>query len=165
MSGVPPLTIDAGRGDDLGSCVALWLGSLEARDGIAPPPATADRCRGKFDLPTVSWRVLRDPEGVVQGFGLVTAPGTGRAQDPADAAYLSLLAVAPAAQGGGLGTALLAALLGDVRAAGHPRAVLHVLADNEAAMHLYLSRGWSAVGDTFAHALDGRPTVTLGIDL
>lgn len=165
MSGVPPLTIDAGRGDDLGSCTAVWLGSLEARDGFAPPPATADRCRSKFDLPIVSWRVLRDAGGGVRGFGLVTAPGTGRAQDPADAAYLSLLAVAPAAQRGGHGTALLAALLDDARQAGHPRAVLHVLTDNEAAVHLYLSRGWSTVGESFAHALDGRPTVTLGIDL
>lgn len=159
------LTIDRGSPSDLEACVALWLEALEARDGFAPADGTADRCRGKFDLPIVSWRVLRGGDGTLMGFGLVTGPGTGRAQDPADAAYLSLLAVAPAAQGSGRGSALLASLLGDTRAAGHPAAVLHAIADNTAAMALYLSRGWTPVGEEFAHPLFGRPTVTLGVDL
>ncbi|AMM20487.1 hypothetical protein AX769_10430 [Frondihabitans sp. PAMC 28766] len=159
------LSIDRGAPADLEACVGLWLVALEARDGFAPSDGTADRCRGKFELPIVSWRVLRGDDGEVQGFGLVTGPGTGRPQDPADAAYLSLLAVAPAAQGSGRGSALLNALLGDARAAGHPAAVLHALPDNTAAMRLYLSRGWTPVGEEFAHPLFGRPTVTLAITL
>ncbi|RKR74567.1 GNAT family N-acetyltransferase [Frondihabitans australicus] len=157
-----------GRGrppGDLESCVGLWLAALETRDGHPPAPETADRCRDKFAQPVVSWRVLRASDDVVRGFGLVTAPGTGRPDDPADAAYLSLLAVDPDLQGGGLGSLLLGGLVDDTRAAGHRRVVLHVITDNTAAMRLYEARGWRPIGQPFAHPLYGRETVSLGLEL
>lgn len=157
----PALTIERGAPADLEACVALWLDALEARDGQPPVEGTAERCRSKFDLPRVSWRVLRGADGGLDGFGLVTGPGTGRAQDPGDAAYLSLLATAPSAQGSGRGSALLEALTDDARAAGHPAVVLHSLADNTPAMGLYASHGWTPMGEPFAHSLTGRPTLTL----
>jgi ribosomal protein S18 acetylase RimI-like enzyme len=158
-------TIERGTPADLDACIGLWRAALEARDGLPPVAGTAERCRSKFELPRVSWRVRRGVGGGLDGFGLVTAPGTGRVQDPADAAYLSLLATAPAAQGAGLGAAMLEALTDDVRAAGHPAVVLHSLADNAPAGRGYPAPGGRAVGEPFAHSLTGRPTLTLRREL
>jgi ribosomal protein S18 acetylase RimI-like enzyme len=155
------LAIAEGRPEDLDGCVALWLEALAARDGLEPAPETAGRCRGKFDLPRVSFDVLRAATGQVRGFSLVTGAGTGRESDPAEAAYLSLLAVDPGVQGAGWGSRLLASATGAAREAGYPSIVLHSLTDNAAAMHLYESRGWTPVGEAFEHPLWKRPTATL----
>ena len=145
--------------------MALWIEALTQRDGDVPAEATADRCRDKFGEERVAFDVLRGEGGVILGFGLVTAPGTGRAGDPADAAYLSLLAISPTVQGGGWGGRLLEALHDDTRAAGHRRAVLHVIQDNVGAVRLYERHGWAEVATRFDHPLFGRPTLVLGVDL
>ncbi|GAA3872894.1 hypothetical protein GCM10022381_14900 [Leifsonia kafniensis] len=159
------MTIDTGHADDLDACVALWILALTAREAAPPVVGTAERARGKLAHDPVSWRVLRDEQGSVCGFGLITAPATGSPSDPPAAVYVSLLAIDPALQGRGHGAALLTELLADARKAGHATAVLHVLTSNVAATQLYLSTGWRAAGAAFAHPLSGLPSQTFILDL
>ncbi|WP_175470192.1 N-acetyltransferase, partial [Curtobacterium sp. MCBA15_001] len=96
----------------------------------------------------------------LDGFVLVTAPGTGRAGDPEGAAYLSLLAVRPDLQARGVGRALLVAGVEAARAAGHDAVALHALAGNARAVRLYEAAGFRPTGTEFPHALTGAPTRT-----
>lgn len=137
------------------ACVALWVAAVADRDGAPPSDAVRARAHKKFAAERVALVVV-DDGGSPSGFALVTAPGTGGA--PSDAAYLSLLAVAPAAQGHGLGRRLLAAAVDAAVAAGYDRCELHALDDNAPALALYRSAGFRPVGDPFPHALNGRPT-------
>jgi GNAT superfamily N-acetyltransferase len=73
------------------------------------------------------------------------------ADDPA-VGLLHGLAVEPAAQGAGLGTALYEHALGQLRAAGFAEAVLWVFAANGHARGFYERRGWAADGATSAAA-------------
>ncbi len=145
---------------DMEACVALWVEALTARDGVEPPLGTAESCRSRFELPLVSWRVLRGTSGQMLGFGLIASPGTGVPTDPPTAAHLALLAVHPAIRGRGLGVKLLATLVEDAGSAGYDAAVLHVRTDNQAATRLYESTGWRAEGPLFLHPLSGKPTQT-----
>lgn len=157
-----------GEPDDTEACVALWLLALHARDGRRAVDGTAERVRSKFATARLSWRVLRDAaapaSAPILGFGLMTQPGTGNADDPADAAYFSLLAVAPDAQGRGFGALLLGELIDDARAAGHRSAVLHTIVGSPAEA-LYRSRGWLPHGNSFAHPLNGLTTQTYLLQL
>jgi ribosomal protein S18 acetylase RimI-like enzyme len=157
------------------ACVDLWVAAVATRDGVPESDAVRSRARAKFAAQRVALvvavAVAVDPEpdptdagspsaaaGAVSGFALVTAPGNGMPGDPADAAYLSLLAVDPRAQGRGLGRSLLRAAVAEAARAGHPRCLLHALEDNEPALALYRSAGFRPVGASFPHALSGRPT-------
>ena len=149
--------------DDDGACTDLWTAAVAARDGADESEAVRARARGKFAAERVALVVAEDRSeaddvGALVGFALVTAPGTGSPEDPADAAYLSLLAVAPGAQGHGAGRSLLRAAVAEAARAGHDRCLLHALDDNEPALRLYRSAGFRAVGPTFPHALNGRAT-------
>lgn len=149
---------------DVEACVELWLDAVRARDRREPPDGTAERARGKFALPRVSWRMERADERL-RGFALVTAPGTGNPADPPDAGYLGLLGVAPQHEGSGVGRRLLAAVTADARAAGVPELVLHVLTDNERAARLYRAAGWRAWGPERPHPLSGAPFQTYRLAL
>ena len=166
------------------ACVDLWAAAVAARDGAEESEAVRARARGKFAAERVALVVAEDRAGDVGGdgagvgagsaagvgagvgarggalvgFALVTAPGTGSPGDPVDAAYLSLLAVAPGAQGRGLGRSLLQAAVAEAARAGHDRCLLHALDDNEPALRLYRSAGFRPVGPAFPHALNGRAT-------
>ncbi|OII28035.1 hypothetical protein BIV03_07015 [Curtobacterium sp. MCBA15_016] len=158
--------------DEVTACVDLWTRAVATRDGVPESDAVRERARSKFAVPRVALVVAstesdRGAAAAIAGFALVTAPGTGRPGDPEDAAYLSLLAVDPRAQGHGLGRSLLLGAVAEAGAAGHRRALLHALDDNAPALRLYRSAGFRPVGDPFAHALSGRPTrvwVTDGVD-
>lgn len=149
-----------GAESEVDACVALWVDAVRDREGREPVEGTAERARGKFALPRVSWRVER-ADARVRGFGLVTAPGTGSAEDPVGAGYLGLLAVDPAHAGAGIGRALLNAVTADARAAGLPALVLHVLTENERAVRMYRTAGWIAFGPERPHPLTGAPFCTL----
>jgi ribosomal protein S18 acetylase RimI-like enzyme len=150
--------------EDLDACVDLWWRAVHDREGSTPPADTRDRCRGKLVGPRVSWRVVRDGQRVA-AFGHLAPPGTGNADDPPDAAYLGLVAVDPSDQGRGLGTAVIATLLEDARAAGLEQAVLHVRVGNTRAVGLYERSGWVARGEPFPHQSNGRLTQTFVLDL
>ncbi|WP_419818248.1 GNAT family N-acetyltransferase [Glaciibacter flavus] len=152
-------TLRDGAEGDVEACVALWLSAVAERDGIALSEAGALRIRGKFDAPRVAWIVAVDGDTTV-GFALVAESGLGFDGDPADAAYLSLLAVAPEGQGAGLGRRLLTAAVDAARAEGRPGVVLHVLTANETAVRLYRATGWVEVGEVRPHPVSGRPMQT-----
>ncbi|WIA99259.1 N-acetyltransferase [Curtobacterium sp. MCBA15_012] len=148
------------------ACIELWVAAVAARDGQPPSDAVRERARDKFAADRVALVVAdagprpdgtRDGTAPVAGFALVSAPGTGGGP-ASDAAYLSLLAVAPHAQGHGLGRRLLAAAVEAAAAAGHDRCELHALDDNAPAVALYRSAGFAPVGPPFPHPLSGRPT-------
>jgi ribosomal protein S18 acetylase RimI-like enzyme len=145
---------------DLDACTALWVDAVRARDGREPADGTAERARGKFALPRVSWRVER-ADARIRGFALVTAPGTGNPDDPADAGYLGMLAVDPVHAGAGVGRLLLGTVTADARAAGLTSLVLHVLSENERAARLYRAAGWIPSGPERPHPLTGAPFQTL----
>lgn len=63
-----------------------------------------------------------------------------------DEAELLTLAVAPAAQGQGIGRSLLREFEAEATKLGATHGFLEVASDNPAAQHLYLSRGWQQVG-------------------
>ena len=157
------LAIRAGAAPDVGPCLALWVAACAARDGVAIS-GVAERARPKF-AGAESWIVATDLDGTITGFVVATAPGSGLAADPADAAGVGLLAVDPRAQGRGLGARLLAEVTADLARRGHPRAVLHVLVENDQAVRLYRSQGWRPVGEEFSHTLLKRPTQTYLLDL
>lgn len=156
---MPGMRLAAGRPDDVDACVGLWRTATAARDGIESadvPETVLARARHKLESAAPSWVLARDPGGIPVGFGLALSPGTsGDADDPPDAAYVALLAVAPQAQGRGVGGALLDAMTTELSAAGMSSAVLHVLEKNTAARGLYDSRGWTVSGTPFPHALSG----------
>jgi ribosomal protein S18 acetylase RimI-like enzyme len=79
------------------------------------------------------------PPGGHEGF----APG---AADPADAVELFRIAVAPEAQGRGLGADLLSELEHRAAAAGYEWVVLTTAAHQRAGVELYRSRGYEEVG-------------------
>jgi ribosomal protein S18 acetylase RimI-like enzyme len=159
------------------ACIDLWVAAVAARDGRTEDPAVRVRAAAKFAAERVALVVAPgltapgDHDGGIRGFALVTAPGTGGtgdtsgtgtsgAAEPADAAYISLLAVAPSAQGSGLGRALLVAAVDAARQAGHEHCTLHAIEDNAPAVRLYRSAGFRPVGEPFPHALSRRPTRT-----
>jgi ribosomal protein S18 acetylase RimI-like enzyme len=143
------------------ACIDLWAAAVAARDGGPETPAVRARAAGKFAAERVALVVAPGDDDLgVGGFALVTAPGTGGGAGPTDAAYLSLLAVDPAAQGSGLGRSLLLAAVDAARDAGYEHCMLHALEDNAPAVRLYRSAGFRPVGEPFPHALSGRPTRT-----
>lgn len=154
-------TVDPALDD---ACVDLWVRAVAVRDGVPSSPSVRARALAKAAVPRVALVVATDPERSTAGFVLVTEPGTGGGPARPGAApapaYLSLLAVAPEAQGHGLGRRLLAAGVQAAADAGHGACELHALDDNEPALALYRSAGFRPVGDPFPHALSGRPTRT-----
>ena len=129
---MPDMRLAAGGPNDVDACVELWRTATAARDGIEPadvPETVLARARGKLESAAPSWVLARDPGGTPVGFGLTLSPGSGYTDDPPDAAYVALLAVAPRTQGHGVGGALLDAMTTELSAAGMNSAVLHVLDD------------------------------------
>jgi ribosomal-protein-alanine N-acetyltransferase len=84
-------------------------------------------------LDTRHYLVALDADDVVGYAGLCDYP---------DEAFVQTLAVAPAAQGGGLGSRLLTALLDEAVRRGQRCVSLEVRADNEAAQRLYTRHGF-----------------------
>ena len=155
------VVVRAATADEDPACVELWTAAVAARDGVPEDSAVRVRAEAKFAVPRVACLVASAGSSApIDGFVLVTAPGTGRPTDPSDAAYLSLLAVRPDLQARGVGRALLVAAVEAAAAASHPAVVLHALADNLPALRLYEAAGFRPTGVTFPHALTGRLTAT-----
>ncbi len=107
-------------------------------------------------VPGDQWRRRRWWTGLVM---LAAGPAWGRALArsgalvdrltppvPADCLYVAALAVAPAARGRGVGTALLGRLEAEARRAGRGRLALDVHRGNDAARAFYARRGFAATG-------------------
>nr|BFE62687.1 hypothetical protein GCM10020063_072130 [Dactylosporangium thailandense] len=137
----------AGPGD-LEPALEVWRAANEAR-GHAPAPARVERVRAK----------LREPGALVvvavdQGDGETVAMGLaepGRADDGAGApvageGHVSMVFVAPARWGAGLGGLVLDAL----HAAGWARTTLWTRTSNARARRLYEKAGYRPTGRTSA---------------
>ena len=148
---------------DEAACVSLWVAACAIRDGRAIA-GVAERARPKFGHARC-WIVVENSAAEIIAFVLVTKPGSGLATDPPDAPVVGLLAVSPAAWGRGFGRRLLAAATADLAHQGYQQAVLHVLVDHHAAVHLYQSSGWRPHGEPFQHSLLRRPTQTYVLDV
>jgi ribosomal protein S18 acetylase RimI-like enzyme len=166
MPGSADTSTETGTLADVDACTALWMRALEARDSERPPEQTADRVRADFDEEWVSFRVIRADDGTVAAFGLVLPPASSAAEQIApqissmpelrDSAYLALLAVDPAVQGRGAGSALLRELADDSAREGHPAVFLYVRTDNVAAVGLYERNGFEPFGEPFVHPSIGK---------
>lgn len=123
--------------------------------GVALAYAAREKGRLERALFGVLWRAygLVDLARVVRR-GLAVAPLFGGL--PADAWFLSALAVDPAARGLGLGTTLLAHVLAEGRARRRPTCALHVACDNPRAQALYERLGFVTAGEFHAPALEAR---------
>lgn len=153
---VPSFVVRAATEDETSACVDLWVAAVATRDGVPESEAVRRRAAEKFDVPRVALVVAVD-DGGLGGFALVTDPGPVVTGDLDDAAYLSLLAVDPRAQGRGLGRSLISAAVAAAERAGHHRCLLHALDDNAPALRLYRDAGFEPIGSAFPHALSGRP--------
>ncbi|WP_433057492.1 N-acetyltransferase family protein [Dactylosporangium sp. CS-033363] len=139
-----PVTVRPAAPDDLDRAVAVWRAANEAR-GHAPAPARVDRV----------WEKLREADALV----VVAVDGAetvamglaepGRADDGAGApiagyGHVSMVFVAPARQGAGLGGLVLDAL----HAPGWRRTTLWTRTSNARARRLYEKAGYHPTGRT-----------------
>lgn len=124
---IDPQHLDAMDPD---SRAARWATIIEARD---------------------STTLVAEVAGAVCGFASV---GTSREeQAPAGEGELYALYVDPAAQGAGVGTALVAAAEQALRERGHASAVLRVFTENGLARRFYERHGWTPVpGSELPHS-------------
>ncbi|WP_394940304.1 GNAT family N-acetyltransferase [Psychromicrobium sp. YIM B11713] len=143
-----------GGAEDVEACVALWREAILRRDGATADPAglelQIDRLRENFRLPGGILLLAEDSAGQ-SGFALLIPQADG------PSGYLSLLAVAPRAQGRGIAQSLLSSFTQARRAAGDRWLVLRVLEDNRAAQQLYRKLGWFPFGPLEPHEVTGKP--------
>jgi [ribosomal protein S18]-alanine N-acetyltransferase len=82
--------------------------------------------------------LVDETDGVVAGYA-------GLCVYPPDEAYVQTIAVSPAVQGRGVGSALLTSLLAEAGRRGARRVDLEVKADNEGAQRLYARHGFARI--------------------
>ena len=100
---------------------------------------TAETFWSELAAPDRDYRVAVGADGVLLGYAGLA--GGRRAE-----ADVQTLAVAPTAQGRGVGRALLGALLEEARARAATAVLLEVRADNAPALALYASAGFERIG-------------------
>ena len=113
-------------------------------------PWSAEQIWGELaHVPETRWYAVHEGDAGVDGYvGLYAVPPEGD---------VATIAVAPAAQGQGLGRELLDALVDEARRRGVTSLFLEVLDGNEAARALYASAGFQRQGhrrDYYGPALD-----------
>ncbi|MEA2394140.1 MAG: hypothetical protein QOJ82_2031 [Solirubrobacteraceae bacterium] len=114
-------------------------------DAMPEPSLFEERWRTRMaDGEREAW--VFDQDGIVAGFVMVGPSGV-----PGGEGELHALYVDPAAQGAGVGSALLDHGEDRLRAAGHARAGLWVFDANAHGREFYERRGWVAVGEPVRH--------------
>ena len=98
---------------------------------------TAEMFWSELAHPETRWYVVAEAEEQVLGYAGLLAPGLE--------ADIQTVAVAPEAQGRGVGRELLDALVGQARARSATSLLLEVRADNEPAIKLYTRRGFERI--------------------
>lgn len=109
------------------------------RELFSPDTWSEEGFWGELAAPGRSFVVIREaaPNGAVLGYAGVAVNGSS--------ADVQTIAVAPAAQGRGLGRVLLDTLVGLATQGGATELLLEVRADNAPAQHLYLSAGFEQI--------------------
>ncbi len=105
---------------------------------FGPTAWTAETFWGELAAPGRTYLVA-DDDGVLLGYAGLLAAGDAEAD-------VQTIAVAPAAQGRGVGRRLLDALVDGARAEGASALLLEVRADNEPALRLYSRSGFERIG-------------------
>jgi ribosomal protein S18 acetylase RimI-like enzyme len=143
-------SIAPGVPSDRSDCAMLWMRAVAHRDKQEPSPELQSRALTKLVRPGI-FLVLKSPDLTVVGYSMTFLCENRPA-------HLAQIAIEPAAQGEGLGRALLNRTVADVGRLANA-ITLRVLADNLAACALYESLGWVAIER--GHFEDsGRPNVT-----
>jgi ribosomal-protein-alanine N-acetyltransferase len=109
------------------------------RELFGPGAWSAETFWSELAAPDRAYLLAEGAGGEPLGYGGLAG---GRGGD----ADVQTLAVAPAAQGRGVGRALLGALLAEARARRAGAVLLEVRADNTAAQRLYASAGFERIG-------------------
>jgi ribosomal-protein-alanine N-acetyltransferase len=125
--------------------LAVFL--VEIPGGFAPPSTIGSRTDGEHDgRPPAGYLSKDENAGFLLGRVVL------------DEAELLTVAVHPAAQGRGIGGALVAAFLAQASSRGARRAFLEVAEDNASARAVYTRAGFAPVGRRkgYFHAPDGR---------
>ena len=136
------LTIRLGRPDDESALSRIDRATWSDLSSPAPPP---DAARTFFSERTLPEDVLvAERDGIVVGWAKIEHPTPFRSSD--HVWTITGLAVDPAAQGGGVGRALVEALADEARSRGARRLTLRVFAPNERARRLYERCGFAVEG-------------------
>ncbi|QAY73197.1 ribosomal-protein-alanine N-acetyltransferase [Agromyces protaetiae] len=98
------------------------------------------------------------PDTVLGYAGLLAGRGSGEGD-------IQTIAVEPAQRGGGVGRALMNALIAEARARGAERLFLEVRADNPVARGLYTSLGFAEIGVRPGYYRDGVDAVLMRLDV
>ncbi len=109
-----PLLVRRERPDDVAAVRAIHAAAFERGDGEPPEAGLVDALRLDGWLPALSWVAERD--GVVVGHNICSR---GRVGDT-PCVGLGPIGVAPGEQGGGVGSALMLAMIGAADATGEP---------------------------------------------
>ncbi len=105
--------------------------------------------------------LVAERDGAVVGYVVAdSTPNFGR-----DIGHVKDLAVRPDARGEGIGRALLASALGQLRVRGAAIVKLEVRESNEAARSLYASEGFEAIRRLPRYYPDGEDALVLVVDL
>ena len=132
------------------------------RDLFGPTAWPAETFWSELAAPDRWYVVAEDADGTLAGYAGLMAPGAE--------ADVQTIAVAPAAQGRGVGGRLLDALVQEAARRGATSLLLEVRADNEPAIALYTRRGFERIavrrayyqpGGIDAHVMRLRPLPTL----
>ena len=78
----PSVSVRPAAPDEVSACVDLWVAAVAARDGVPESDAVRARAASKFAVPRVALVVAAGAADTIDGFALVTTPGTGRSTDP-----------------------------------------------------------------------------------
>ncbi len=136
------LTIRLGRRDDESALSRIDRATWSELSSPGPPP---DASRPFFSDRTHPEDVLvAERDGVVVGWAKIEHPTPFPSSD--HVWTITGLAVEPSAQGGGVGRALVEALIEEARSRGARRLTLRVFAANEVARRLYERCGFEVEG-------------------
>lgn len=123
--------------------------------GFAIHDAEVDAMSRHYGSPDARYYVVESGGQVLGGAGFARLAGTSA---EASTCELRKMYFQPAARGRGLGHALLALLLDEMRAAGYRRCYLETTSWMQAAQHLYRAHGFvercGSEGDTGHHGCD-----------
>ena len=151
-------TIDTATPDDLAAIAALLprLAEFEVPEHRAPEDLWhGDRALvqawGAGERPDADVRVVRE-NNTILGVSVVTRGKDLLTHVPN--AHLEILAVAPQAEGQGVGSALLNAAQAEARRQGLATMSLHVFSNNQRARRLYEKMGFHGELMRYVHLLD-----------
>jgi ribosomal protein S18 acetylase RimI-like enzyme len=144
---VPVVTVRVGGPDDLEAGIDVWRAANSARLGRPLPAQHETRVRSYGDAEGFFFVVAEDGGSVVAGaIGMQGRADDGRGPPEPGLCHVSMVFVAPARWGQGIGGRLLDALLGEARARGYDRLQLWTDADNDRAQALFERTGLRRTG-------------------